>query len=133
MPSACQLNGKILYCVQNNYAGNKKLVHRLIISSASKENKEVTIFQWSQEEKNHNIKMASYVAMKLEFKTRVKFVSVDWVDYRGCLPMIPSLCYARILLLARFSVERKAPRYFFCLLSLNFYGHFSVGECLLHC
>lgn len=44
-PSACQLNGKILYCVQNNYAGNKKLVHRLIISSASKENKEVTIFQ----------------------------------------------------------------------------------------
>lgn len=29
--------------------------------------------------------------------------------------MIPSLCYARILLLARFSVERKAPRYFFCL------------------
>lgn len=47
--------------------------------------------------------------------------------------MIPSLCYARILLLARFSVERKAPRYFFCLLSLNFYGHFSVGECLLHC
>ena len=42
--------------------------------------------------------------------------------------MIPSLCYVRILLLARFSVERKAPRYFFCLLSLNFYGHLPSGS-----
>lgn len=42
--------------------------------------------------------------------------------------MIPSLCYARILLLARFSVERKAPRYFFCLLSLTFMDTFPSGS-----